>query len=423
MRRRLHCLIVALLCLNLCVDSARACWHLRRRSPCCPPACATPAYGAWTVIDCGVAPAAWTHEPHVWTWSGHVVVTDRAQCCPTGEPEYVGGGVEIVHDCTPVDGVVTEHVVDQEETHDPQAGADGAVLHSPTTVLRSPGPGSPDLGSPSLSSPSLGAAASADPAQPPTARPVAPQPQVASQVASQEPLPDLRPATPSDDTPRRADKGLTGNPPVPASLDIPEQPTAPRQDAAAAQQKPATEEMPAPASRVEPPAMPAVDDVAVAPPDDMPREENLFDLFAADDEDAGEQGTPADEPEMTEERATDGDDAEPAPATDDAPKPPAQDDPQDDPEEGDAGAVEATADTSVPDEPLRRWTDATGEHHAQGWLVRIGDEEACILKVSGRHTTMALADLSADDQAYVAAVAARLAGRPATAAAGDTAGL
>jgi|LakMenEpi03Aug12_release.lakeMendotaPanAssembly.Ray.scaffolds.fasta_scaffold1454512_1 hypothetical protein len=168
------------------------------------------------------------------------------------------------------------------------------------------------------------------------------------------------------------------------------------------------------------PANPAVDDLALAPGDDTPREENLFDLFAVDDN-AGEQAAPTDEPEMTEERTTDGDDAEPAPAADDAPTPPAKDAPA---EEADDDAVEATASTPVPDEPLRQWTDATGDHHAQGWLVEIDDDEALILKVSGRHTTMALTDLSADDQAYVSAVAARLAaGRSAAAAANDTAGL
>jgi len=56
--------------------------------------------------------------------------------------------------------------------------------------------------------------------------------------------------------------------------------------------------------------------------------------------------------------------------------------------------------------------------------VEIGGDEARILKVSGRHTVMPLADLSADDQAYVAAVAARLAaGRSSAAATNDTAGL
>lgn len=403
-RRRLHCLIVALLCLNLCVDSARACWHLRRRSPRCPPACVTPTYGTWTVTDCAGVPAAWAHEPHAWTWGGPVVVTDcapdgasgavawtgvtmSARCCGGNEPAYAVPGEEIVHDGTVIEGVVTEHVDGGANAQlDQPAVTEGAVVHAPTIVLGSPG-------------------AAATP-QPQTARPVAPEPQ----AASREPLPDLRPATASDDAARPADKELPGNQPVPASLDVPEQPTTQRQDAAAAREKPATGEMPAPASRVEPPAMPAVDDVAVAPGDDMPSEENLFDLFATENEDAGDEGRSADEPEMTEEQTTDGDDAEPAPA-------------KDAPQENDAGAVEATAELAVPDEPLRRWTDATGEHHAQGWLVRIGDDEACILKVSGRHTTMALADLSADDQAYVATVAARLAARPATAAAGDTAGL
>lgn len=410
MRRPLHCVIVALLCLNLCVDSARACWHVRRRSQCCPPpVCSAPSCGTRTVTTCAGDPAAWIHGPQ--EWAGHVVLTDcgpgvvvwadaaqLAQCCVPDDVAYAVVAEEAVHDGThdgiTIDGVVvTQDVVDHVDAQ--RTVTEEAVVHSPTIVL--------------------GTAPAAVAEQgPQVARPVAPQPQ----AASREPLPDLRPATADAGTLPRADQ------PVPASLDLPEQTAARTQDAAATP-LPAAEEMPAPAagSRAEPPAMPAnpaVDDLALAPGDDTPREENLFDLFAVDD-DAGEQAAPTDEPEMTEERTTDGDDAEPAPAADDAPTPPAKDAPA---EEADDDAVEATASTPVPDEPLRQWTDATGDHHAQGWLVEIDDDEALILKVSGRHTTMALTDLSADDQAYVSAVAARLAaGRSAAAAANDTAGL
>jgi len=392
-RRPLHCLIVALLCLNLCVDSARACWHVRRRSQCCPapscsvPSCSAPSCGTWTVTTCAGDPAAWIHGPQ--EWAGHVVLTDcgpgvvvwadatqPAQCCVPDDVAYTVVAEHAIHDGIALDGVVvTQEVVDHVETQ--RVVTEEAVVHSPTIVLGTAPAAAGDQG-------------------PQTARPVAPQPQ----AASREPLPDLRPATAAAGTLPQADQ------PVPASLDLPEQTAAPKQDATAAQPLPAM------------PANPAVDDLAVAP-DDTPREENLFDVFA--DDDAGEQAGPADEPEMTEERTTDGDDAEPAPAADDAPTPPAKDAPA---EEAAGDAVEATAATSVPDEPLRRWTDATGDHHAQGWLVEIGADEAMILKVSGRHTTIALTDLSADDQAYVAAVAARLAaGRSAAAAANDTAGL
>jgi len=339
------------------------------------------------VTTCAGDPAAWIHGPQ--EWAGHVVLTDcgpgvvvwadatqPAQCCVPDDVAYTVVAEHAIHDGIALDGVVvTQEVVDHVETQ--RVVTEEAVVHSPTIVLGT-------------------APAAAGDQRPQTARPVAPQPQ----AASREPLPDLRPATAAAGTLPQADQ------PVPASLDLPEQTAAPKQDATAAQPLPAM------------PANPAVDDLAVAP-DDTPREENLFDVFA--DDDAGEQAGPADEPEMTEERTTDGDDAEPAPAADDAPTPPAKDAPA---EEAAGDAVEATAATSVPDEPLRRWTDATGDHHAQGWLVEIGADEAMILKVSGRHTTIALTDLSADDQAYVAAVAARLAaGRSAAAAANDTAGL
>lgn len=398
MRRPLHCVIVALLCLNLCVDSARACWHVRRRSH-CQPVCTAPSLGTWTATSCTGDPAAWIHAPHA--WAGHVVVIDcepavvawsgvmpPVPCCVSDDPHAVVVE-DVIHGGMEIDGIVSADVVGNVETQ--PAVTEEAVVHSPTIVL--------------------GAAPAATDAGPQIARPVAPQPQ----AASREPLPDLRPATANSSAPPQADQ------PVPASLDLPEQPKAPRQDATAAQPLPATAEMPtpAPASRAEPqemPSAPAVDDLAAMPEDAAPREQNLFDLFAEDDEEAGDRAAPSDEPEMLEERATDGDDAKPAPATDDAPaqEAPATDD----------AAVEASAATSVPDEPLRRWTDATGDHHAQGWLVEIGGDEARILKVSGRHTVMPLADLSADDQAYVAAVAARLAaGRSSAAATNDTAGL
>ena len=63
----------------------------------------------------------------------------------------------------------------------------------------------------------------------------------------------------------------------------------------------------------------------------------------------------------------------------------------------------------VPDEPIRRWTNAAGTHHAQGWLVELHADRVRILKVNGRHTTMKRESLSEDDRAYVSAVGGRLA--------------
>ena len=64
---------------------------------------------------------------------------------------------------------------------------------------------------------------------------------------------------------------------------------------------------------------------------------------------------------------------------------------------------------TVPNEPMRRWSDASNKHHTEGWLVEVRADRVRILKVNGRHTTVLTESLSAADRDYVSAVGDRMA--------------
>jgi hypothetical protein len=186
-----------------------------------------------------------------------------------------------------------------------------------------------------------------------------------------------------------------------------------------------------PESATEPAAPAPEASLAVAPP---PRP-NLFDLYDDVDDsvaapaaqrDSGDAQVPPTAP-----AAPEAEDAAPAPEPAMQKEAPAAetDKPAAEPEQPAAEdsaaepAVEATA-QSVPNEPQRLWTDASGTHRARGWLVAVDVEHVRILKANGRHTTVAIAALSAADRDYVADVTARLAAaRTAAPGPGETAGL
>ena len=173
-----------------------------------------------------------------------------------------------------------------------------------------------------------------------------------------------------------------------------------------------------------PPATPAVLPNPVAAQEPIPDlqpatipatlEPNLFDRY---DDEAGSADNapalPAGEPldpqsdDATSEENPAGEEPAPEESAVEAPTEPAQE-----------------AAFFVPDEPMRRWTNAAGTHQAQGWLVELHADRVRILKVNGRHTTMARESLSEDDRAYVSAIGGRLAAvRQETAAPTATAGL
>lgn len=264
-----------------------------------------------------------------------------------------------------------------------------------------------------------------------------------------EPIPDLKPAI----APVAPVAPVSNEQPSPApdeTADSPEATASPPTTPAAVTNDPAAP-MPAPVQDLA-----AAPDVAPAKPG--PKEPNLFDLYTDEDEDevvAGEtpaeaatddaaapenESAAAEEPEMTEGEATPdastgdaegGETAPPAAArAEETPEEPGPADGEEPSEKEPAKTPSEEADPFsaawvIPDEPMRRWSDDTGMHHARGWLVEVRSDSVRILKVNGRHTTVARESLSAADRDYVSAVGDRMAaeGRVSPPATTTTAGL
>lgn len=438
MQRSMRSMIVALLCLTLFVDSAKACWWLRQHrsraqvcrpvtcrpaaQPACdfvsdePVACETICVDAQPDCLCSAAPAE------------HATVDREALNHETGEQvlEHRAGEASVLEQ-----GVVEHATVEQAGPAE-----DRVVVHGPTIVVDAapaqPAPAAPEPASvataPNAEQPGPVAAqpmpvAATGPAVQPTPTP------------AEEPIPDLKPAIAplsavapaSNEQPMPEPAAALGKPGLgkPAEADQPVAPSAP---------------MPAP-----------VEDLAggpdVKPPRPEPKEPNLFDLYGDDadeeaapseeppadsrpetvDDGAGEpaedsaaETTPANEAEMTEDEAEateaeatngDGETAdEAAPAEEPAAEEAAEEAeaaPEAEPEQAEADP--AAAAVTVPNEPMRRWTNDTGTHRTQGWLVEVRADRVRILKVNGRHTTVLTESLSAADRDYVSAVGDRLA--------------
>lgn len=320
------------------------------------------------------------------------------------------------------------------------------------------------------------AAPAAEPTEEPADDGASPKP-----ATDDEPMEEEAPIGADDDdfpAPRRPAR-------KPAPVDEPEmteEPEEPAADAEPAPAKPARKPAPKPAvdnlfddAEDEPAdptptnrALPDADDDAAAPATEEKTDEQMEETEPGADEPAdGDAAAPAadgDEPEMVEEPAEEGDsdaapaadgdepemveepaeegDSEAAPAADgDEPEmveeadgePAAADaaEPADDAADAaeptdDAAPPKADADSAAvePAEPLRRWTDSSNSHETRGWLVGMTSTHVRILKVNGRHSTVAIDVLSLTDQSYVTDVAVKIAARrQAPAAVVKTAGL
>ena len=465
MRRSIHALIVSLLCLTLFVDTAKACWHRRHRSrshaTCrpvtCPSSCSQPV---------------WRDLPPGWDGSmADVVISDR----PLYEVHESTGHAGIpVECCVPCDGSAHASVDFATEVFEQPAVAHAAVpktmaeesvvVHGPTVVIDTiPKPAAQPVAPPAappmpllFQQPAAGLTAKA--AEPNTS------------AAAEDPLPTLKPApvVPSAITPASGAKPMAtaaiddaaATTPTSESDDATNQPTTPAPAPAPAAATPMPPAEPAPAEDLAGgPAMPA--------PVAEPPAENLFDEFDDEEEETPSQrpagkkspepskepvdeeadafsddaapskkpavtdepdgAAAAKEPEMTEDadEEADGDAAEkPAEESDPTPAkaaPPAEDAPQEKPAEADPAA----AAFMVPDEPMRCFRDATGDHQIMGWLVELHTDSVRILKANGRYTMVRMDLLSAADQAYASEVGTSLAtkrqGDPL--ASHDTAGL
>jgi hypothetical protein len=411
----MHSLIVALLCLTLFVDSAKACWWLRQhrsRSQVCRPLACRPA----APPACGVV----SDEPAAYET---IFVDEPSDClCGDAPAEHVTVDHEAVnHEAFEQ---VIEHRMDEESSLEQGVveradRADSVVVHGPTIVVDA-APAQPAPAAPEPTS--VVAEQKTEQPSPTAAQPMpvaATGPTVLpTPTPAQEPIPDLKPAI----------AALSAVAPASNEQPMPE-PAAPTP---AAQPTDAEQPMPAP-----------VEDLAGGPqmklPIREPKEPNLFDLYGDDvddeaapseeppadslpemaDDDAGEpsedaaaETTPADEAEMTEAteaEATDGD-GETAEEAAPADEPAAEEaDAAPEAETDQAEADPAGAAVTVPNEPMRRWTNDTGTHQAQGWLVEVRADRVRILKVNGRHTTVLTESLSAADRDYVSAVGDRLA--------------
>jgi len=437
-------LIVALLCLTLLVDTAKACWLRRQRgrsNSCRPVACCLPAVAqqpvAWQIPAIHLGAADVSCEMTIADCTVTDAAVPRPLDCPCDQP-------------TSDDHVLLENAYDAPAI---TGDAEASEIEQPATAAIGPAIDSPSAQAPVVHGPTVlidapqAAAAAAPPAPeaasvltptPPQAMPATAGPAVVA-AAAREPLPNLQPAgAPAANEQPLADAAATD----PAPLQLPA----------------ATPSMPAPVE-----SLAGGPEVKVATPA-LPPEPNLFDLF---DEEEGEEGDApapsepaaategATPPVMTDAAKVEESTAEPAekPAAEPAapapqpapaapaPQPapaepapqPAEEQPAAEPKDdtdakpaADAAETAAAAGRFVaPNEPLRRWSDITGDHTAQGWLVELGADRVRILKVNGRHTTIGIESLSAEDRAYVTSVEERLAAEPqgTAAATTETAGL
>jgi nicotinate-nucleotide--dimethylbenzimidazole phosphoribosyltransferase len=375
-----------------------------------------------------------------------IFVDDQSDCLCTAAPaEHATSDHEAVNDET------GKQVIDIREG-DASVVEQGVVVHGPTIVVDA----APAQPAPAAAQPMPIAATGPSVLLKPT--------------PAEEPIPDLKPAIAPQSTVAPASNEQPMPEPA-AGLEKPglekpglEKPGLEKPGL----EKPGLEkpglEKPAEVDQPVAPAAPmpaAVEDLAggpeVKPPRQEPKEPNLFDLYGDDtddeaapseeppadnrpdtaDDDAGEpaedaaaETTPAAEAEMTEDdaeatesetseakateaEATDGDSKtaeEAAPAEEPAAEEAAEEAdaaPEAAAEQAEADPAEAAV--TVPDEPMRRWTNDAGTHHTQGWLVEVQADQVRILKVNGRHTTVLTESLSAADRDYVSAVGDRLA--------------
>ena len=422
MRRWFHCLLIGMLTCSLSVDTAKACWYLRRaHGPCgcwqptCPPVATWPPVAMWpTCHDVVIGDSGWCDEAAC----GSVVIVEgwRDDVCCGGASHIVVDSSTMVQRSARV--AVGDGVADAAE---PVTAADSVAA-----------PGEPT--------------ASAEPTPAPAEPSGEPQPAPQEGVATVAPaVPELKPAVdaaPAVET-VAALEPAAAEPPreVKPAESAPEEPTAPPVAAAEPDATALAEPAPAPTpavTAVEPPAPQAepnifeeveaaadaaildptgaepADEPAVAPsePAAAPGADALFGEPAATPEPAAD---PLAEPASSEPAAAaEQPAAEPVadPAAEDAPAPAADEPATDDTDPfSDAGR-----------EPLRRWVDDTGSYATVGMLVDVRADRVEIRKANGRTVLVPLGRLSEHDRAYAAAAEARLAAER-TPSSRETAGL
>lgn len=299
---------------------------------------------------------------------------------------------------------VEQGTVEQSEVAHPTVEradrAESVVVHGPTIVVDA------SQAQPAAAVPqpaSVMAAAAADQPSPAAAQPMpvasAGPTVLPTPTPAQEPIPDLKPAKPQSQVAPASNEQLVLEPAAAAE-----------NLAGGPDGKPPKPEPKAPNlfdlyGDEGDEDVPAAEAPAASPPE-------AADAGAAENtEDSAAEATATDEPEMTEDAnateaaATDGESETAAEPAASAEKPDTA--PEAEPKQ--AEAEPAAAAWTVPNEPMRHWSDDSGSHHAQGWLVEVRTDRVRILKVNGRHTTVWTESLSAADRDYVSEVGGRIA--------------
>jgi hypothetical protein len=436
MRRSLQSFIVALLCLTLGIDSAKACWLRRHRCrstaarhATCRPATecighvhqvemATAAYEAATPASrCTPQSAEMVTLPA----ECHAPASDDcchpAECCTAA-----GAAIEVVAETSTV--VAVETAVTEAPAAVPADGDASIIVHGPTVVVDAaePQPGAAPAAQDLLPVP--------QPAPPPTSvvtpasgeRPSAEAPAAATdgklseQPAEKPAEPLVMPAPPAANAEPAAAAPV---PPAPAASLAVTPPPRPNlfdlyadadEPVSARPVRPEAESPVAPATPATPEAVESTD-AATTPEPPMKKEAAPVEATEPADEPA-QPATDADKPATTPDQPVPEAKQPQAEPGDPQPEAPAVEAAEPAVEDAAAGSAAETADATsrlVPAEQQRLWTDASGAHQALGWLVQVDTDRVRILKTSGRHTTVAIDSLSAADRDYVALVAARLA--------------
>lgn len=389
MRRWLRVLVVGVLTVVLSIDSASACRLFRGR---CRPRCRVLSCRVVRPV-CGSVVACRPHEPAV------VVESLPVQCCVPAD----GSARAVIVEMDEAAITVPSHAEPASipSTSAPVA-AEATRPATPTPVLEPLEPLTPIAPASAEQSPSPKPPAGAEPAP-------ATQPQFktaaeiltesaekerlekAAAEAATPPAPEPQFKTAAEILAESAEKETADKPvPQPAPEGPQDRPTGPPMEKAPSPQP--IEENLFDEGNDDPAREDRVPMKKKAPP-----KEAIEDLF---DEPEAETSPSSEQPESTEKPADEGPSEEPTEKTEDDP----------------FAALDADP------EPVRLWIDSSGRHQTIGRLVEVHSERVRILKANGRYTTVPMQQLSQHDQAYVASVGERLAGRaPAHPAATDTA--
>ena len=472
MRRCLHAFLVGVLTLSMSMDTARACWYLRRschrsvhHAVVCPPVTVVYAVPAvnWSAAPCGYEEVPCGYEVvsaiPCDPCAGEIVASDVTVGAEAVMEHVVEGAI--------VEGAIVEGAIEgmgeasAEVVARPAPVATGARPAAESvsaavepaaepTLAAEPTPAGGDVTLPDLQPAGDAvqpASALAEAAAPAAEEPATPMPlegvEPAAVESAEEPMVEEPGEVPADPGSEVTDGEAPAEPTAPEEPAVPETPAIPETEP----------EMPAEPSEPnlfeenegEPAAGAIPADADMTAPEGTEAEEPMTDPEpfggeltpepfepAADDGGAPAAGDePMEEPVSPAEDAPLSDDepaAESAPEAVPAAEPTDGADPlseeaaPDDAPAAPANSLDAAARRSG--EPVRRWIDHSGSYAVVGVLVAVRADGRCVIDAGHRTIAVPLEALSSHDRDYAERAGARMtARRGGPPAAGDTAGL